>query len=357
MPGFAKTYLGNPWHPKFLERWRGVACLRFMDFMRTNNSTVSAWTDRAKLDDATFAAKGVPVELLIDLANRLKSDPWFCMPHQADDDYVRNFAVLVKKELAEGLLPHLEYSNEVWNSMFKQHAYAAEQGKKLDFAEKTWEAAWRYTAYRSIQIFHIWEKVYGDRKRFVRVLASQAANAQVSKEILAFRDAYKQADVLAIAPYLSFNVGPKSKPSAEEVADWTVDQVLDHLEKRSLPESTRWIRDSKAVAAKFGVKLVAYEGGQHMVRVQGAENNAALTKLLLAVNADPRLATIYGNYLDAWKKEGGDLFCHFSSVDKWSKWGSWGCLQYFDEDPAKAPKFTAIMRWAKSQGQDIGDKK
>jgi hypothetical protein len=354
MPGFEKTYRENPWHPKFLERWQGVACLRFMDFLRTNNSTVSTWSERAKPDDATFATKGVPIELLVDLANRLKADPWFCIPHRADDDYVRNFAIMVEKGLAEGLTPYIEYSNEVWNSMFQQHAYAAEQGKKLGFAEKPWEAAWRYTAHRSVQIFRIWEEVFGGSKRLVRVLASQAANAYVSKQILSFHDACKQADVLAIAPYLSMNVGPKSKPSAEEVAGWSVDQVLDFLEKQSLPQSTRWIRDNKTIANQFGVRLVAYEGGQHMVGVQGAENNTAVTRLLLAANADPRLAAIYRDYLNAWQKEGGDLFCHFSSVDKWSKWGSWGCLQYYDEDPAKAPKFSAIVRWAEAQGQHIG---
>lgn len=81
MPGFLATYQDNPWHPAFLTRWKGVACLRFMDFMHTNNSTISTWDDRPKPSDATFTTKGIPLELLIDLANRLNADPWFCMPH------------------------------------------------------------------------------------------------------------------------------------------------------------------------------------------------------------------------------------------------------------------------------------
>jgi hypothetical protein len=353
MPGFEKTYKENPWHPKFLERWQGIACVRYMDFMKTNNSTISSWSDRPTPDDATFASKGVPVELLVDLANRLKADPWFCMPHKANDEYVRNFAEMVKKSLAKDRKVYIEYSNEVWNTIFSQYAYASEQGKKLGFADKPWEAAWRYTAYRSVQIFTIWEKAFGGMSRLVRVLPSQASNSFVSKQIAGFQNAYKHADALAIAPYLSFNVSPKSTPPVTEVAGWSVDQLMSHLEKQSLPQSVKWIRDSKSVAKQYGLKLIAYEGGQHMVGIFGAENNEALTKLLFQANSSSRLGDIYRQYFDAWQKEGGDLFCYFSSVSEWSKFGSWGIFQYYDEAPANSPKCMAVLRWARSHGQRV----
>ena len=353
MPGFEKKYKENPWHPKFLERWQGMACLRFMDLMKTNDSTVASWSDRPTVEDATYCSKGVPAELLIDLANRLKADPWFCMPHKADDEYVRNFAVLVKKSLDKNRKVYIEYSNEVWNNIFSQQKYAGEQGKKLGFADKPWEAAWRYTAYRSVQIFTIWEKVFGGTSRLVRVLPSQAANAYVSKQIVSFQNAYKHADALAIAPYVSFNISPKSTPPVAEVAGWSVDQVLSHLEKQSLPRSVKWIRDSKLVARQYGLKIIAYEGGQHMVGIQGAQNNDALTRLLLQANSSPHIGDIYRQYFAAWKKEGGDLYCYFSSISEWGKYGSWGVLQYYDEDQAKSPKYQAMMRWARSCGQQV----
>ena len=65
-------------------------------------------------------AGGVPIEVMIDLANTLHVDPWFCMPHQASDDYVRQFATLVHARLDPALHPHIEYSNEVWNTGFAQ---------------------------------------------------------------------------------------------------------------------------------------------------------------------------------------------------------------------------------------------
>jgi hypothetical protein len=47
------------------------------------------------------------------------------------------------------------------------------------------------------------------------------------------------------------------------------------------------------------------------------------------------------------------MFCYFSSVGRWSKWGSWGMLEHYDDDATKSPKYTATMRWAKKLGQNV----
>jgi len=352
MPGFEQTYRDQPFHPVFVKRWQGVACLRFMDWMDTNGSKIRQWSERPTPQDATFCGKGVALEVMIDLSNRLKVDPWFCMPHLADDSYVRDFAAVVKSRLDPGRRVYVEYSNEVWNGMFAQSKYAGEQGLKLGFAEKPWEAAWRYTAYRSVQIFKIWEETLG-RERIVRVLPSQAANSYVSQRVVEFQDAYRHADALAIAPYITCNVSPNGKPSADEVEKWTVDQALDYMERQALPESIRWIKEQKQVADKHGLRLVAYEGGQHMVGVAGAENNEAITRLFHEANHHPRMGAVYQRYYDAWTAEGGDLFCYFTSTSRWSKWGSWGIVEWFDEDAARLPKFASTIRWARQCGQDI----
>ncbi|MCC9606933.1 hypothetical protein LOC68_15385 [Blastopirellula sp. JC732] len=354
MPGHVETYEQEPWNPAFLKLWRGVACLRFMDFMHTNDSTISTWAERPTMEDATWSQHGVPLEAMVDLVNRLECDAWFCMPHKADDDYVRRFAAQTKEKLDPQRKVYIEYSNEVWNGQFQQNRYAAEQGQKLGFADKAWEAAWYYTAYRSVEIFQIWQKEFG-RQRLVRVLPSQAANPYVAQQILNFRDAAKQADALAIAPYLSMNLSPTGKPSSEEVASWTVDRLLDHAEQHSLPECTKWMEENHQLAAKHKLQLLAYEGGQHFVGVGGGESNEELTKLLHAANSNPRLGEIYAKYFAAWEANGGGIFCYFSSVGSWSKWGSWGALQSLDEDPADSPKYQAIAAWAQKLGQPIGE--
>ncbi len=43
----------------------------------------------------------------------------------------------------------------------------------------------------------------------------------------------------------------------------------------------------------YGSRLVPYEGGQHLVGIRGAENDDALTALLTAANADPRMGKLY----------------------------------------------------------------
>ncbi len=345
MPGTHES----PWSPVFLNRWRGVACLRFMDWMHTNGSTISRWAERPTLEIATFSGKGVALEWLIDLCNRLKCDAWFCMPHLADDEYVRNFAAMVKAKLDPKLKVYIEYSNEVWNPQFAQYKYAEAEGRKRGFMN---QPVWKFTAQRSVEIFRIWEKEFGGRDRLVRVLPTQAAVGAVSEAILA--EAGKDADALAIAPYMGLSVPVEAREgrlTTGEVQGWTVEQVLDYVEKNALPKATAAMQNQKQIAAKHGLKLIAYEGGQHLVGVRGGENNEAVTKLFLAANAHPRMGELYGRYLDAWRQQGGDLFCHFSSVGRWGKYGSWGLLQFANDDQASSPKFAAVMRWARECGQ------
>lgn len=357
MPGFEASYGDNPFHPAFLRRWQGMACFRFMDWMETNGSPIRTWEDRPKLADATFSQRGVPVELMVELCNRQRADAWFCMPHQADDEYVRRFAQVVKERLDPRLKVYIEYSNEVWNNMFPQTRYSWQQAERLGLGpqERPWEGGGMYYARRSVEIFKIWEEVFGGSQRLVRVLAWQSGNTWwMERIILPFEDAWQHADALAIAPYLAMNIPRQGRePTAEQVARWSVEQVLDYVENTALPKSIAAIQATKQTADHYGLKLVAYEGGQHLVGVGGAQDNEELTRLFHAANAHPRMGRIYDAYLRAWTEAGGDLFCYFSSVGGWSKWGSWGALQYADDDPARSPKFMAIMRWAAACGQPV----
>jgi hypothetical protein len=361
LPGGLERIRENPWNPSFLKRWEGVSCIRFMDWMNTNGSKVRVWSERARVEDATYQTKGAPAEAMFDLCNRLKADAWVCMPHLADDDYVRRFAQLAKEKLDKKRRIYVEYSNELWNSGFEQCTYVMEEGKRqgLGTAARPWEGGWKFTAMRSAQIFRVWKEVFGEGPRLVRVLASQAASAFISGQIMEFQDAYRCADALAIAPYITVTVAPDARgdrgeePGARTVLTWSVNQLLDHVEKVALPQAVSWMRAQKKVAAERGLRLLAYEAGQHLVGIQGAENDEKLTALLMSANVHPRMKDIYARYLDAWAREGGELLCHFNSVGRWDKWGSWGLLQFGDEDPALSPKFSATMRWAKSMGQPV----
>ncbi len=354
-PEFEKTYQDNPWHPDFLKRWAGVACLRMMDWMSTNHSPIKHWDDRPKLQDASYTTKGVPMELLVDLANRLETDLWCCMPHLADDAYVDNAAQYIKANLKHQVW--VEYSNETWNTIFKQSMHAITQGRKAGFYGSTMEIGAQYTAKRSVEIFEIWKRVFADQsERVVNVLSGFAAMPVLTEKMLEVDKAAQLTDVFAIAPYIPFNVPEREQNgvSASIIAKWSLDRLFEHVEHFALPEANKAIDAHLGIAKDYGIRLVAYESGQHLVGIQGGENNKKLTDLFVKANADSRMGEIYTKNLNYWQQAGGDLICSFNSMGQWTKWGSWGLLRNRNEDKTKSPKFSAVVAWAKTQGQTIG---
>lgn len=348
MPGCQESSASNAFTRTFLDRWRGFAALRFMDWMDTNGSKQTQWSDRPRLLDASWTVKGIPLEIMLELCNQLRISPWFCMPHLASDDYVRRFAAAVKQGLDPSLKIYIEYSNEVWNSMFEQHRYAEQQAQKLELGPegRLWEGTARFYARRSIEVFEIWEQVLEGRARLVRVIAWQAASGPYWTDnlLLAQPETARHCDALAIAPYISFMPSPNNQHlKPDEVARWSVERLLDEVQTNALPECIAWMRQQKAVADKYGLKLVCYEAGQHLVGVGGAENNDALTRLLISANRHPRMGQIYTQYLAAWRDLDGDLICLFSSIATSSKWGSWGLLEGADQ--TTSPKYDAVMQW------------
>jgi hypothetical protein len=343
LPGFEETYSKQPFHPDFLKRWEKFKVIRFMDFQRTNNSRQVSFSDRPTHAIQTQGGpNGVALEYMLQLANTLGADPWFCMPHLATDEYVREFAKMVKQRLKPGLKVYVEYSNECWNSMFGQARYCKDKGKKLGLSDNDYQAQLRFYSKRSVQIFKIWEKVFGGKKRLVRVLAAQSANPWTSVQVMDFENAYKHADVLGIAPYFGHALG--SPKTQEKVAKMTVAQVIDACEGY-IKKNNETIAKQAEQAKQRGLRLIAYEGGQHLVGHGGAENNKALEQLFHAANRHPQMKQLYLKYLAGWKQSGGTMMAIFSSTGKYSKWGSWGLMEYHGQPVAEAPKYQAVLEF------------
>jgi len=178
----------------------------------------------------------------------------------------------------------------------------------------------------------------------------------LTEKMLAVEDAAALADAFAIAPYIPFNVPEREHNgvSASVIAGWSLDRLFQHVEHFALPEANKAIDAHQAVVKDYGIKLVAYESGQHLVGIQGGENNQQLTDLFVKANADARMGDIYTKNLNHWQQAGGDLICSFNSMGQWTKWGSWGLLRNRNEDAAKSPKFSAVVAWASALGQKIG---
>jgi hypothetical protein len=329
-------------HPQFLALVRPFSVLRFMDYFETNGSTQRRWSDRAT--PAYFSqgtAKGGAIEYAIALCNRLHADCWFNIPHLADDDYVRHYAELVRDQLDPSLRAYVEYSNEVWN--FPHGDEIQQLGEKAGMKHE-WDTRLRYQARRSIQIFDTFEKTLG-RPRLVRVLAGQCFPLRL-QILLEQDDAYQHADAVAIAPYFGYDLtDDKNLPRLKGASTAALaGRVAD-----SLANTKQQLRELKALAARYQLPLIAYEGGQHLATGGAYHADRALQQLLDDVNRAPAMGEAYRKYLELWRDEGGQLMVLYKLVEGYSQWGRWGLLEDMWQPLSRAPKYEASVSFMKRQ--------
>jgi hypothetical protein len=280
---------------------------------------------------------------MVALANELDADPWFCIPHRADDDYVRRLAELVAQRLEPQLRPHVEYSNETWNGLFDQAEHCRERGIALELSADPHTARLRYHAQRSIEVFAIWEDVFGSGDRLVRVLAVQNANPASAPAVLEWRDAWRHADALAVAPYFGGALGSPARRA--QVEKLSVDALLE----RCAADLEVTLADTRAHARSAhgrGLRLLAYEAGQHLAGHGGAENSEELTALFIAANRNAGMGELYDRLLQGWSELGGGTLVAFTSTQTPSKWGSWGVCE--DHGPGPWVKYDALRRFMKA---------
>lgn len=327
--------------PAFLDRLSSMAVLRFMDWMETNNSHVTAWDHRPRLDRYSQTEGGVAPEIMIELCNRLNVSPWFTMPHLADDDYIRRFAELARETLRAGLAVHVEYSNEVWNALFEQSQHSRKEGLRLALSTNEYEAGLRYYSQRTSEILAIWEGVFGaERDRVIGVYAAHGVNAWTSEVILSWGDARQHADVLAVAPYFGGSLG--SRDNAPTVSGWSLDRLFAALEEEIDGENRDFIVSQAQIASRYGLPLVAYEGGQHLVAYSGTGHDDVLHPLFEKANRDPRMGDLYRRHIGHWRAAGGSTYTLFNSMGTYSKWGCWGLLEH-ERDMDAGPKWQAVQ--------------
>lgn len=356
MPGHLATYQTQPFYPPLLDRLQGFSVIRFMEWIRTNDQRrLVTWSDRPTTNYVTNAGPmGGAYEYAIRLANAVGADSWLTVPHLADDNFIRELARLALAELAPGRKVYIEYSNEVWNGMFEQATYARDTGLALGLHTNSTTAGRRFTAKRSAEIFRIFEEEFdAQSSRVVKVIPAQAGSASVASEILAtFQQASVngvpvnpwgvQASVLAIAPY--FGNGLADQIVTDGVVNTiTTAEILQRARETYLPQALSRVSANKVVADQYGLPLLSYEGGQHIVGTGANQNNATLTAKLLAANRDPGMYDLYRDYIDGYFANGGTLFVHYSFCSVFASYGSWGSMETLDQPLSQAPKYEALL--------------
>jgi len=334
--------------------------VRFMQALGENGVGSPAnpdvdWTDRARPGRATQTGKnGIAWEYVVLLANQVGKDVWINVPLKASDEYVRKLAQLIRFG-SDGANPYtspqgkpvyppfdpsravyVEYVNELWNGIYPSTG----ENQRLAIAEIAQGDPHHYQ-YRSGSDFHygmrrlgrqtariseIFRSVFGDAEMMTRVrpvLAAQIDNSGTLYTPLEYLEAVHgpgnrfgnpprpvsyHVYAGAGAPY----VGLTRDADGLSVDD-IFDQMTSHLHTVVLPAIT----SAKKACDRFGIRLVAYEGGQHLA---GKRSVAAK----VAAQDDPRMKDILVRLMRHWSATGGDLFTYYSLCSSYGEYGSFG---------------------------------
>jgi len=346
LPSYVNNYQTQTFTTEFLDFLQDFQVIRFKDFTHTDDSPIDTWNDRTPVtyySQAKFG--GAAWEHVVALANLTQKDIWINIPHKADDNFITQLATLLQSTLNPNINIYLEYSNEVWNSGFSQHANCATFAQNLGYTGQQWERAWKYTAKRSADVFTIFENVFTNDQRLIKIIPSQAVNSWLTNQIVTFfndpfyNPSQVTADAIAIAPYFGHDVADNIVTN-NQVNTITVPQIIQNLQS-SLGAAYLGMTSNKTVANTYNLDLICYEGGQHLVATGNNINNTTLTPKLIATNHDPAMQSLYCDYFNFWYDTIGTLFCHFSSHGTYSKYGSWGVRENFQD--VNNPKYLALQ--------------
>ncbi|MBB3992946.1 hypothetical protein GGR95_000565 [Sulfitobacter undariae] len=377
---------GAVFNPDWTARLAPFDTLRMMDWMETNNSTQSLWADRPLSLDASWAHDGVPLEVMLALANSLGKNIWINIPHLADDAYVQAFAKAVRNGLDPALKVYVEYSNEVWNFQFAQSRWADAQ------AQARWDKAevgTQFYAMRAAEVARIWSAEFKNTPaQLVNVISTQTGWLGLEDNILNAPLVVAEGtpkpseafDAYAVSGYFGGILGLEARGeavtawldeslkratetataqgltgaalaeainatqydyattlAAQELTDGSVsgqnvDTVSD-LQTRVWPYHAQ-------VANKAGLEMIMYEGGSHIVGIGAQVDDARLTDFFQYFNYTPEMGRLYTALLEGWKAAGGKLFNAYADVYVPTKWGSWGALRHLDDSN---PRWDALV--------------
>ena len=379
----------NPFREDFLAYCRNWHAIRYMDWMQTNNSLAKDWATRKPVTFYSYIGEGgdaigrwgkppsalkfrfgggVPPEIMIQLANLTKTSPWFCMPHRATREYLREFAKLVKENLDPSLKVYVEYSNEVWNSMFKQFGWMLQSKTAAEglagsgvtgWLNKVAPAEFPYddgeiasgegadhperTGVLMRRCFEPWEEVFSgdDRARLVRVVGVQHSWLDTARRTVKWVMEHGGADAMSPAGYIGPNNAIYERWAAAG-PNLSADQVIADMNEAFEKDSAPWTRAQAEIAKKYNLRLVIYEGGQHIQPKGQAETD--YMPALKAAQYHPGMYDLYRKNLALHREVGCDLFCAFNSIGaQGSRWGSWGHSEYYGQPLSEAPKLRALL--------------
>ena len=333
----------HAFHPVFLERLRPFSVLRFYPWMRVYTSS-GRWDQRATLNTARMGtAEGVALEHMIDLCNELDADPWFCIPHVADDTFVRNFATAVRDSLHHGAKIYVEFSNETWNTDFPAGQWARDQGRARGVA------AMQIVGERAAQVFDIWHEVFGKAKnRVVRVAGVQLHNPGIAVALC--RALQGKFDALAVGAYFGARAD-RDPVTIDSTAAELLAVARANLTNAVLPRISEHKQLVDQYTSDLGrhIAFITYEGGQSIVaRSPGGGLGLDAT---LECQRLPEMYDAYRALIEGARARGVELFVGYDFAGPRSSFDTYSVLEHIQQPLATAVKYRALVQGWETRGQ------
>lgn len=343
----------------FLNLISPFEAIRFIKATSTEENPIVDWEDRTLIDHHTYQTDyddtlvvlpGTPWEHVIALCNDTQKDAWINIPYLASDAYVEELATLFFENLDPELSLYLEYSNETWNFNYGHtHEHVNNTGMALGFSDEPYVAGVEYTTYRSLQIFEIFEDVYGAsmETRVEKVLASAPWNYPAQITVNALSDPTvnpngTMPDALSMAPYIGGEV-IQLPEGYTDLCHLTTADIIDSLEINM----DFWMHDMvdtyRHLADSLGIEMYSYEGGQHLAEAGfWPTEDPCAEELIISANRHPDMESIYCEYYDYWYDTlRGDLHMTFMLAGGYSEFGAFGLLESQWQTPSTSPKWNA----------------
>ncbi|GGB21616.1 hypothetical protein GCM10011380_09010 [Sphingomonas metalli] len=322
--------------PDVVAYYGNFGTLRMLDASGVNGSGKWRWESRTLPGDLTLGGDGgMPLEHQVALAAAAGADAWYNLSWNADEEFQRRMAQLIHDATPADRHVYIELSNETWNFSFPVAGQAMTDGAALNLSGDgdAFKSGLLLYAQRVAALMRIWTPIFADRPgQLVRVAATQQDNPWTAGVVVGESGLGRSGliDALAVAPYFGAAV-PAANPGVTS---------LDTLFPLLRADMTRILSTSqaqnRAIAKQYGLRLISYEGGQHVV----SDN----VDVVAGLNRDPRMAALYGQYIpEAIASNDADLLVLFSATGSISKWGAWGIREYAGQPRADAPKLDAVL--------------
>jgi hypothetical protein len=257
-----------------------------------------------------FFQDGVPVEAMLSVLQP-GQDAWFCIPINADGDYVRAFLRILSQN--PGRRYFIELSNEVWNGMFPQSRYF----------NSNWNANMEEFSARTGDLAVLVRSILPDTGLSVLGAPSWGEGWWITRSAEIIRSlGLPMPDFTAIAPYFGDSLQDDPATFGSGAMAAAVDESLQ-----------RAISCADAARAQ-GMKLAIYECGNHTTAGGGVQ-----------VNRHPAMEQLYHRYHRDLLQIADGPVCTYALASSYGQHGSWGLIEH--EDTQDTPKMRGVLPFLK----------